>query len=165
MARGGRRRGDQDGASGAGDGTGELSVAVVESLLQDGYTAEDVAAFYDLPVRRVRRFMRRHGLADPAGDVEEETSATLAPRRWRSEDPFESDWTPPPVPSLGGRAAADKRRGRRLTATQIDELCTLYLDPSLSLGEVASYFDLDQETALALIDEHLTGIVARPAQG
>jgi hypothetical protein len=141
---------------------------VVESLLQDGYSAEEIGAFYGLTARRVRRFLRRHGLEEPAetapADPWDDTARgyRAAPGR-RGEDAFASDWTTgtPPRPPAASTAG---RRAPRLSAAQLDELCALYLDPSLSLTEVAAYFDIDADAALDLINQRLTGIVPRPQE-
>ena len=156
-----RRNGRRDDPAAGHDADGgseqQLSAPVVESLLEDGYGADEIAAFYNLPVRRVRRFLRRHGLEEPA--AAESASSSSDERGLWEDQQVPAAWARG-TRSTGG--SGGRQRGRRLSAAQLDELCTLYLDPSLSLGEVASYFDLDQETALALIDERLTGISSRP---
>jgi hypothetical protein len=150
----------------------------VESLLQDGYSVEEIGAFYGLTARRVRRFLRRHGLQEPAeAEVAYEAlpgergapargsrSSRAAPGAYVNtplrEDPFDDPWGSGTPPRAIGSASA-RPRGQRLSAAQIDELCARYLDPSLSLAEVAAYFDLDADAALELINKHLTGIMPR----
>jgi len=160
MARRGRQNGG--GAAANSDDMGDdLSAEVLASLLQDGYVAEEIADFYGMPVKRIRRFLRRHGIDEPmAGATAEPTSARARGGRAaeRSDDAYSPWGDPGPPPSIGGASGA-RRAPRRLSAAQLDELCTLYLDPSLSIAEVASYFDLDPSAALELINARLTGIV------
>jgi hypothetical protein len=165
MARRSGRHGDprQPGQHDPGDAGDELSAAVVESLLQDGYAVEEIGALYGLTARRVRRFLRRHGLQEPAATQPDYEPDAIdrgypASRGEQVDDHFGDPWGIGTPPSLV-RSGPDRRRPRHLTTAQIDELCSLYLDPSLSVTEVASYFDLDADVALELINQHLTGIV------
>jgi hypothetical protein len=149
----------------------------VESLLQDGYSVEEIGAFYGLTARRVRRFLRRHGLHEPAESAAAyeavpgergvpargSRSSRATPGAYVNtplrDDPFADPWESAAPPRAIG-STSSRPRGQRLSAAQIDELCALYLDPSLSLAEVAAYFDLDADAALELINKHLTGIVS-----
>lgn len=124
--------------------------ALVLNMLEQGLSADDIARELRVSVKRVRRMQRQADRHHVAGD---ETSGDRSP-----SSPAESAFVHQPQfspPARGGR----QRKGPAMV--DIDLACALYLDPTLSMSEIADAVGCDPAELQAIIDQSFPGVLRR----